>query len=241
MLYKKQCAPCHGILGDGNGFLAAGFDVKPRDFRQGTYKFRSTKTGELPTMEDLEHSIRVGVPTTTMPAWGQFLSKDEIHDVARYLITFSEKFTEAWKNSVKPEMLRVPQPPENLSTMASKGKELFGVAQCALCHGEAGKGDGPSAADMKDDWDNPIQPTDLTYEWLFKNGSTARDIYRTFNGALNGTPMPSYSDTFDKEEDRWALVSYILSLSPEHRPVLHMNEFKQKFASVRDENGIIRK
>lgn len=240
-VYKKQCTPCHGTLGDGNGFLAAGFDVKPRDFRQGKYKFRSTKTGELPTMEDLEHIIRVGVPNTTMPAWGQFLSKDEIHDVARYVVTFSEKFTEAWKDSAKPEMLSVPQPPENLMALASRGKELFGQAQCAQCHGELGNGDGPSATGMTDDWSNPIQPTDLTYKWLFKNGYGPRDIYRTFNGALNGTPMPSYFDIFDKDQDRWALVSYILSLSPQSRPVLHLNEFKQKFASVRDENGIIRK
>jgi cbb3-type cytochrome c oxidase subunit III len=241
VIYKQQCTPCHGVSGDGNGFLAYGFDVKPRDFRQGIYKFRSTKTGEFPTMEDLEHTIRAGVPTTTMPAWGQFLSEDEIHDVARYVITFSDKFTKAWEDSARPEMLPVHQPPENLEALASQGKELFNTAQCAQCHGDAGKGDGTSASGMIDNWDNPIQPTDLTYKWLFKNGDKPSDIYRTLNGGLNGAPMPSYLDVFDKEEDRWALVSYVLSLSPEQRPVLHMNEFKQKFASVRDENGIIRK
>lgn len=240
-VYKKQCTPCHGVRGDGNGFLAAGFDVKPRDFRQGTYKFRSTKTGELPTMEDLEHIIRVGVPNTTMPAWGQFLSKEEIHDVTRYLVTFSDKFTKAWKDSLKPEPLLIPPLPENLSGLASKGKELFKTGQCAQCHGDEGKGNGPSSTQLSDDWNNSIQPTDLTYKWLFKNGYAPSDIYRTLSGGLNGTPMPSYLDTFDKEEDRWALVSYILSLSPETRPVLHLKEFKQKFASVRDENGIIRK
>src|SRR6266508_4614142 len=44
--YLAQCAVCHGVRGDGVGFLAGGFDVQPRDFRAGTYKFRSTETGE---------------------------------------------------------------------------------------------------------------------------------------------------------------------------------------------------
>jgi mono/diheme cytochrome c family protein len=239
-LYKQQCTPCHGILGDGKGFLATGFDVKPRDFRQGLYKFRTTTTGQFPTVEDLERIIRVGVPSTTMPAWGQFFTKEQIHDVALYIITFSDTFTDAWKKGTKPDMLNVPAPPSNLSTLASKGKELYNVMQCAKCHGEGGKGDGPSASDLNDVWENPIQATDLTYRWQFKNGNTPEDIYRTFNGGLNGTPMPSYLDSFANDEERWALVAYVLSLSPEKRPILPLAQFKHKLSSVTDKNGIVR-
>jgi mono/diheme cytochrome c family protein len=241
LIYKRECTPCHGIKGGGSGFLAAGFDVKPRDFRQGIYKFRSTKTSELPTIEDLEHIIRAGVPNTTMPAWGQFFTKEQIHDVARYLIIFSERFAEAWKQPAKPDMLPLTKPPENLSALSSQGKKLYEFGQCAKCHGDAGKGDGPSAAELRDVWENPIEPTDLTYRWLFKNGHTPADVYRTFNGALDGTPMPSYLDAFEKEEDRWSLVAYILSLSPKPRPALRLGEFKQKMSSVIDKNGIVRK
>ena len=240
-LYTKQCTPCHGIKGDGNGFLAAGFDIKPRDFREGLYKFRTTQTGQFPTMGDLEHIIRVGVPNTTMPAWGQFLSKDDIHDLARYVVTFSEQFTESWKKSEKPEMLMVTKPPDDLSALAQKGKKVFDFAQCAKCHGEKGKGDGPSASELRDSWDNPIPPTDLTYKWLFKNGHKPEDVYRTINGGLNGTPMPSYLDAIEKDEDRWALVAYVLSLSGDQRPVLHLSEFKTKIWTALDENGIVRK
>ncbi|HEX8952519.1 MAG TPA: c-type cytochrome, partial [Polyangia bacterium] len=48
-VYLAQCAVCHGIAGDGKGYLARGLDVKPRDFTGGTYKFRSTESGALPT------------------------------------------------------------------------------------------------------------------------------------------------------------------------------------------------
>jgi cytochrome c oxidase cbb3-type subunit 2 len=239
-LYNKQCAPCHGIPGDGKGFLAAGFDVKPRDFRQGTYKFRSTKTGELPTIEDVETSIRVGVPGTTMPAWGQFLSQEQIHDLSVYLIVFSETFTEAWKNSRTPDALDVPPPPADLMTLTRAGEDVYRTFECAKCHGEGGKGDGPSAPELMDSWENPIRVTDLTYKWQFRNRHAGEDIYRTVNGGLNGTPMPSYLESFESDRDRWALVAYVLSLSPEQRPILPLSEFKQNISRVLDANGIVR-
>jgi hypothetical protein len=52
--------------------------------------------------------------------------------------------------------------------------------------------------------------------------------------------MPSYLDSFVKEDDRWALVAYVLSLSPEKRPILPLVQFKQKVSKVLDANGIVR-
>lgn len=225
-LYKKQCAPCHGIPGDGKGFLAAGFDVMPRDFRQGVYKFTSTKSGELPTIEDIERTIRVGVPNTTMPAWGQFFTPDQIKSLARYLIVFSDRFIESWKEGRAPERLPIAQTPSNLEALASKGKSLYEQAGCWNCHGNSGKGEGPSAPNLLDDWNNPIPPTDLTYKWTFKNGHTPQDVYRTMSAGLAGTPMPSYIDAYPDDQDRWALVAYVLSLSPKERPVLRLADYK---------------
>lgn len=241
VLYNNQCAPCHGVEGNGKGFLAAGIEVKPRDFRQGTYKFRTTLTGELPTVEDIEKAIRIGVNGTTMPAWGQFLTKDQIHDLAVYLIVFSDRFTEAWKNGQKPAVLEIPQAPADLMSLATKGKSLYAKFQCAMCHGDGGKGDGPSAPTLKDEWENPIRLVDLTYKWQFKNGSTPEDIYRTLNTGLNGAPMPSYRDAFTNDQDRWAVVAHVLSMSPGQRPVLHLAQFKEDISKVLDENGIVRK
>lgn len=243
-VYKKQCTPCHGVLGDGQGFLAAGFAVKPRDFRQGTYKFRTTKNGELPTIEDVEKIIRAGVPNTTMPAWGQFLTAEQIKDVARYLIVFSDRFLQSWKDGKKPEMLELPSAPGNLSSLVPQGKKLYDDGGCWNCHGTGGAGDGASAVGMTDDWNNPIAPTDLTYMWTFKNGHTPQDIYRTISGGLNGTPMPAYIDAFPNIQDRWALVAYVLSLSPTERRTLHLADFKEGVVAVSkrlDQNGRVRK
>ena len=175
-IYNKQCAPCHGVPGDGKGFLAAGFAVKPRDFRQGTYKFRSTLNGELPTLADVEKTIRIGVPTTTMPAWRHFLTPEEIHNVACYVVAFSPRFVDARKANAKPAMLDVPPVPGDLASLVERGKEFYRINQCAKCHGEEGRGDGPSAPTLKDSWDQPIVPADLTYKWAFKNGDKAGEI-----------------------------------------------------------------
>ncbi len=52
-VYEVNCAACHGVESDGNGPAARMFVTRPRDFRSGIFKFRSTPSGSLPTDEDL--------------------------------------------------------------------------------------------------------------------------------------------------------------------------------------------
>jgi mono/diheme cytochrome c family protein len=85
---------------------------------------------------------------------------------------------------------------------------------CSACHGENAMGDGPSAHDLKDDWNNPILPYDLTQGHV-KAGDTGPDIFRVFMTGLNGTPMPSFSDSI-KPDEAWDLVHFIQSLSPRY-------------------------
>jgi mono/diheme cytochrome c family protein len=160
-----------------------------------------------------------------MPAWAEFLSDAEIQDVSRYLVVFSPRFIEAWKSSTKPNVIAASAPPSDLTALVGSGAELWKRFQCATCHGADGRGHGEAAATLKDEWDNPIRATDLTYSWSFKNGRRPEDIYRTLIGGINGTPMPSYASAFSDEKSRWAMVAYILSLSPAERPVMHLRDF----------------
>jgi mono/diheme cytochrome c family protein len=242
-VYKQQCVPCHGAQGDGAGFLAFGLDVKPRDFRQGIYKFSSTKTGQLPTIEDIEKSTRIGVPDTTMPAWGQFLTPEQISDVSRYITIFSKLLVqEHWRNKKEPEKVEIPQVPSDLESLVAKGKDVYKLAACAKCHGDDGRGIVQLAEDMKDNWGQPQNPRDLTYKWVFANGYKPEDVYMTCSGGLKGTPMPSYDESLTVEQ-RWALVSYVLSLSPPTRPVIRLSEYKVGTAEIGkrlDRNGRVR-
>ena len=68
-VYDQWCSSCHGEKGDGKGPAADFVWPKPRDFTKGTYKFKSTGSGEPPLDSDIIRTIREGNPGTSMPAW----------------------------------------------------------------------------------------------------------------------------------------------------------------------------
>jgi mono/diheme cytochrome c family protein len=208
-LYAVHCAQCHGDRGDGNGIAAPFLLPRPRDFTSGKFKIRSTPSGALPTTEDLRHIIRVGMPYTGMPGWPQ-LGDAQLTDLAYYLKTFSPDFANPER---QPVPIEIPAPPALSDASIEKGRALYGELGCARCHGDLGRGDGPSAPTLTDDWGHPIRTADLTQRWTFRGGPTRTDIFRAFSTGLNGTPMPSFGDALSAEQ-RWDLANYVHSLSP---------------------------
>src|SRR6267143_5084664 len=83
-VYERYCVQCHGERTDGAGEVARWSQPRPRDFRQGTYKFSSTPYGYLPTTADLERVIQNGLYGTRMPPFAA-LSTRERRDVIAYL------------------------------------------------------------------------------------------------------------------------------------------------------------
>ena len=69
-LYRKHCVQCHGTSGDGMGPASALLAPYPRDFRRGSFKFKSTPIGKKPTHSDLVRTLEKGLPGTSMPAFG---------------------------------------------------------------------------------------------------------------------------------------------------------------------------
>jgi cytochrome c oxidase cbb3-type subunit 2 len=215
-VYLRYCVGCHGENGDGRGPASEMLIVKPRDFTKGVFKFRSTPTGSLPTDEDLYKIITRGVYRTSMPDW-TLLSERERLAVVQYV----KGFYPEWQQRGAGVPIYVPPPPATLGSAESvaRGRELYQMLECFACHGESGKGDGPSAGRLDPDlWGNPQKPFDFTKGQL-KSGPTPQDIYRTFMTGVGGTAMPSYADIFDEPDgenifpgDAWSLVSYILSL-----------------------------
>ena len=68
-LYRRHCAVCHGISGDGAGPLASVLEPYPRDFRNGIFKYTSTLAGAKPTRTDIERTLAYGIPGTGMPSF----------------------------------------------------------------------------------------------------------------------------------------------------------------------------
>ena len=211
VIYFQACSPCHGIRGDGRGPAAAGFDPAPRNFRRGVYKFRTTVSGALPLDEDLERTVREGLPGTEMPRWKNVLSEHDIKAVVQYVKSFSPYFEDPKSQPLPRDIVRIPaeRPFAPSAASVAAGRKLFIDQDCVKCHGKYGAGDGVEADKQVDDWDVPIRPANLTLQH-FKTGKRDRDIFRIFTTGLNGTPMPAFDELTDAQ--RWQLVDYIKSL-----------------------------
>jgi cytochrome c oxidase cbb3-type subunit 2 len=207
--YRKYCAGCHGELGDGNGENAVWLDPKPRDFTAATFKCRSTPTGMLPTDEDLLDTIGRGLANSNMPIWNTF-DKQQLADLVALIKTFSFR----WEKEKAGDPIQVPaEPPVTIESIAH-GKALYTKLECWKCHGPEGKGDGPSAATLTDNKDQPIRPYNFAAgkdDSRFKCGSTNRDIYKIFMTGIDGTPMPSFADNI-QPMDAWDLVHFLRTL-----------------------------
>lgn len=75
VLYMRHCSHCHGTAGDGNGPTAQYLYPRPRDYRNGIFKFTSTIDSSRATRDDLLRVLKYGIPGTYMPSF--LLMKDE--------------------------------------------------------------------------------------------------------------------------------------------------------------------
>ena len=208
-IYRDSCWYCHGKIGDGNGPAADFLDPRPRDFTAGMYKIRTTKTGELPTDEDLFRIISKGIPGTAMPRWELTLSEDERWKVLQYIKTFAVEFADP---EYDPYIAVVEIPPKVESSPESivKGRKIFEKNKCFECHGLEGKGDGREG--LEDGWGFPVRVRNLTRGSNIKGGKNPEDIVYRFTTGINGTPMPSFAKNISGEE-RWHLANYIASIA----------------------------
>ena len=228
-VYVKWCAGCHGDGGAGDGPSAAHMLPRPRNFTGAIYKIRSTASGQLPTDADLMRAIDEGLPGSAMPAWKGRLSDGERRDVAAYIKTFSSFFADTSQHVAALKFSSAPGGGTDPSALKEGRRFYEDSIHCNKCHGDEGRGDGPSAPTLKDDAGFPIYAADLHQNWRFRGGGTVEDIYRRLRTGLDGTPMPSFSDLIEQkfltDEQLWRLAQYVRSLSPpgapEVRDVIH--------------------
>ena len=77
---------------------------------------------------------------------------------------------------------------------------------CAECHGEIGRGDGPAAVKMQ-----PKEPKPANFlDAELMNGLSAFKAFNTTSFGIQGTGMPNFSAL--GEEERWQVAFYVMSL-----------------------------
>jgi mono/diheme cytochrome c family protein len=212
-LYERHCAFCHGPEGRGDGPAAGRLPTPPADFTSANFKLRSTRSGAMPTDDDLLGTITRGVPGTGMPSFAA-LSADERNRLVASVKELSrprEGGPSYFETRPVPRPIRVPPGPRATPALVARGRKLYRELSCASCHGEEGRGNGSSAAELKDYAGRSLHPTDFTLG-ILKGGADARQLYLRIATGLNGTPMAEYGDDVVTPTDRWALVEYLRSL-----------------------------
>ena len=92
--------------------------------------------------------------------------------------------------------------PKDAKSVAA-GKELF-LTNCAACHGDTGKGDGPAGGAL-----DP-KPRDLM-TGKFKLGDKDDAIFNTITKGSPGSAMTPWGDKLSSKQ-RWQLVAFVKSL-----------------------------
>ncbi len=94
-------------------------------------------------------------------------------------------------------------PTEFAATAIVHGAELF-AANCVVCHGAEGRGDGPAAQSL------PLRPADLTAEhfWAHSDGELYWYISHGFEAPEGGMAMPGVDGVLSSEA-RWDLIDYL--------------------------------
>ena len=88
-------------------------------------------------------------------------------------------------------------------SLVAQGDKLY-QTYCWSCHGKTGAGDGPAGGALKPPPRNLIEG-----DW--QKGGSSKALYNTLTKGLEGTSMVSFS--YLSQEDRWALVHYIRSIT----------------------------
>lgn len=97
-----------------------------------------------------------------------------------------------------------PNPLPATQEVVALGRELY-MANCAVCHGEEGRGDGPLRDEM---WPPPSRLT-LMAPW-HPDG----ELYWFITKGVAGTAMPAFEQALSDEE-RWAIVRFLRTLPRE--------------------------
>jgi len=203
--YAALCSPCHGDDGRGDVTLAGDLEPAPTDLTRCNFKFRTTRSGTLPTDEDLLRTIYVGLPGSAMPSFAGLLPLPALRALVQQVKQRCRRFPD--EKAGKP--LAVLDAPGAADASAKRGRGVYWREGCHSCHGERG-GDGPAARTLVDAQGRSIRPRDHT-RGVFRGGFTAADVYRGFSTGLDGTPMPALPEGVCSR-DRWDLTRYILSL-----------------------------
>jgi mono/diheme cytochrome c family protein len=182
-VFDSHCAICHGKDGGGDGPVAKGLAVKPRDFKDQSWMAGQADGGFMKAAMD-------GIAGSVMPAFAGRLSERELWSAVAHIRQISPR-----KQLRDPTSFPLPE---------DRGRELY-AQHCKGCHGDKGKGDGPAARFFT------AAPRDLSnMEWMVANPDS---LLRSMIGkGVKGSPMPGFAGQLSDAEIT-AVIEYLRRIS----------------------------
>lgn len=224
--FAKNCVPCHGAKGDGQGTAAYLLYPKPRNFVLA--KFRLVSTWDYtPTDEDLFRTISRGMPGSAMPSWSH-LTEETRWGLVHYIKSFASNpgkigpdHQPANPSDTPTGHVQVPPETPYGPEARTRALKLFQVS-CAPCHGATGRGDGQQKQEDSEGF--PLRPRDLT-AGIFKGSPESAEVYKRVVAGLPGSPMPASLHLYGAPA--WDVVHFVREMSSEEqRQRMEMKRFR---------------
>lgn len=172
-IFAANCTRCHGVDGAGTGELVQSGQV-PQPL-----SFTDPATSSAQRPDTWYNTITNGNVEHLMPPWRDALTEAQRWDVAMYTYTLADS-------------------PDQVA----RGQAVF-AENCAECHGDKGKGDGPRSARIS------TMPADLTD--LKELATLSRDLMFKIVSEGAGDDMPAFADKLNEAERR-DVIAYARTL-----------------------------
>ncbi len=203
LTFLQNCAHCHGLAGDGQGWDGQYLNPQPADFRN-----MAGMTMGPETMGEHLAKVTFGIQDTAMPTWGEFLPEDQRWDVVKYLMESSMKGKPVTSSvygdgSIAANFITLSSDNwtgEGHTISTDNGAQLYGT-YCATCHGDDGQGNGPGTIDNASAGP-AAYPSDLPEAYIF---------WRVWDGVPEST-MPPFNWLLS-ESDIWDITAYLQDMT----------------------------
>jgi sulfur oxidation c-type cytochrome SoxX len=216
-IYKGLCARCHGDKGDGLGMTHLYLDPAPRDLTKAA--FMNSKPEDR-----LIQSIKLGVPGTSMPAWGKVLTDEQVRGTLTYVF---QNFVREPRGELKAHKVPDQNPIAFNADSVTRGEHIF-LQRCTGCHGRKADGKGPNSLDITP------RPRNLRNSAFVQSVADKR-LFDSILYGVQGTAMPSWIDYGLTQNDVGDIINFIRSMNPPQPQQKADSKFPQTVSRVNQE------